>query len=83
MGSCGWSDCLSSSHAVSFPFSLLGWGAAAPSPAGSAEVVITRFSHRAALVLCDGDAEVSLPHPVLSCLYSSPSPPGVRPQPAL
>jgi hypothetical protein len=36
-----------------------------------------------ALVLCTGDAEVSLQHPSVSCLSSSLSPPSVRPQPAL
>jgi hypothetical protein len=58
--------------------------AAAPSHADSDdEVLILRFSHRAALGLCDGDAEVSLPRPSVSCLSSSPSSPIVRPQPAL
>jgi hypothetical protein len=48
---------------------------AAPSPAGSAdEVLISRFSHRAALVLCDGNADVSLPRPSVSCFFP-PSPP--------
>jgi hypothetical protein len=48
--------------------------AAAPSPADSAdEVLIPRFSHRAALGLCDGDAEVSLPRPSVSCPSSFPS----------
>jgi hypothetical protein len=28
--------------------------------------LLPHFSHRAALVLCDGDAEVSLPHPGVS-----------------
>jgi hypothetical protein len=58
--------------------------AAAPSPADSDyEVPIPRFSHRTALVSCYGDAEVPLPSPGVSCLSSSPSPPIVRPQPAL
>jgi hypothetical protein len=58
--------------------------AAAPSPADSAdEVLLLRFSHCAALVLCDGDAEEFLPRPGVSCLSSSPSPSIVRPQPAL
>jgi hypothetical protein len=58
--------------------------AAAPSPADSDdEVLIPRFSHCAALVLCDCAAEVSCPHPGVSCLSSSPSPPIARPQPAL
>jgi hypothetical protein len=42
---------------------------------------VPHFSHRAALVPCDGDAEVSLPRPGASCL--SCSPPIVRPRPAL
>jgi hypothetical protein len=58
--------------------------AAAPSPAESDdEVPIPRFSHRTALLSCYGDAEVLLPRPGVSCLSSSPSPPFVRPQPAL
>jgi hypothetical protein len=56
--------------------------AAAPSPADSTDkVLILRFSHRAVLVLCVGDAEVSLPCPGVSCLSSSPSPSIVRTQP--
>jgi hypothetical protein len=47
------------------------------------EVPIPHFSHRTALHSCYGDAEVPLPHPGVSCLSSSPSPPTVRPQPAL
>jgi hypothetical protein len=55
--------------------------AAAPSPANSDDkVLIPHFSHRSALVLCDGDAEVSLPRPGVSCLSSSNSPPIVHPQ---
>jgi hypothetical protein len=42
-----------------------------------------RFSHRAALVSCYGDAEIPLLRPGVSCLSSSPAPPIVRPQPAL
>jgi hypothetical protein len=58
--------------------------AAAPSPADSDyEVPIRRFSHRTALFLCDGDAEVPLPHPSVSRLSSSILPPIVRPQSAL
>jgi hypothetical protein len=58
--------------------------AAAPSPADSDdEVLIPRLSHRAAVGLCDGDAEVPLPCPGVACLSSSPSPHIVRPQPAL
>jgi hypothetical protein len=58
--------------------------AAAPSPAPSDdEVPIPRFSYCTALVSCYGDAEVLLPCLGVSCLSSSPSPPIVRPQPAL
>jgi hypothetical protein len=57
--------------------------AAAPSPADSDDEVLNpHVSHRAALILCDGDAEVSRLRPGISCLSSSPSPPIVRPQPA-
>jgi hypothetical protein len=42
-----------------------------------------RFAHRAALVLCEGNAEVSLPRPGVSRRSSSPSRPTVCPQPAL
>jgi hypothetical protein len=45
------------------------------------EPLIPRLSHGTVLVLCDGHAEVSLPHPGVSCLSSSPSPPIVLPQP--
>jgi hypothetical protein len=46
--------------------------AAAPSPANSDdEVLILRFSHRAAVVLCNDNAEVSLPCHGVSCLYAS------------
>lgn len=37
------------------------------------EVLIPNFSHRAALVLSDGDAKVSLSPPSVSCLSPSPS----------
>jgi hypothetical protein len=58
--------------------------AAAPSPSDSyGEVPIPRFSHCTALVSCYGDAEVPFPRPRVSCLSCSPSPPIVRPQPAL
>jgi hypothetical protein len=54
------------------------------SPADSIdEVPIPRLSHRTALVSCNGDAEVPLPRPAVSCLPSSPFPPIVSPQPAL
>jgi hypothetical protein len=57
--------------------------AAGPSPADSAdEGLIPRFSHHAALDLCNGDTEASLLRPGAPCLSSSPSPPIVRPQPA-
>jgi hypothetical protein len=57
---------------------------AAPSPADSDDKApIVHFSPRTALVTCYGDAEVPLPRPGVSCLSSSPSPPIVRPQPAL
>jgi hypothetical protein len=58
--------------------------AAAPSPADSdGKVLIPRVSNRAALILCDGNAEVSRLRPGISCLSSSPSPPILRPRPAL
>jgi hypothetical protein len=57
--------------------------AAAPSPANSdEEVPIPRFSHRTALVSCYGDADVSLPRPSVSRLFSSTSSPIVCSQPA-
>jgi hypothetical protein len=54
--------------------------AAVLSPADSDDKFLNPcFSHRAALVLCDGDDDVSLPRPGVSSLSSSPSPPIVRP----
>jgi hypothetical protein len=50
---------------------------------GDDKVPIPRFSQHTALVLCYGDAEVPLPHPGVSRLSSSPSPPIVLPQSAL
>jgi hypothetical protein len=46
------------------------------------EVLISRFSHRPALVLCYVDAEVSLLRQSVSCLHSYTSPSIVHPQPA-
>jgi hypothetical protein len=46
-------------------------------------VPIPHFSHRTALVSCCGAAEVPFSRPGVSCLTSSPSPPILRPQPAL
>jgi hypothetical protein len=44
------------------------------------EVPIPCLPHRTALVSCDGDAEIPLSRPSVSCLSSSP--PIVHPQPA-
>jgi hypothetical protein len=55
--------------------------AASPLPANSDDkVLIPRFSLHAALVLCDGDAAVSLPRLGVSYLSTSPSSPIDRPQ---
>jgi hypothetical protein len=52
-------------------------------PALADKVLIPLFSHRAVLVLYDGDAEASLPRTGGPCLSSYPSPPIGQPQPAL